>query len=64
RARCARRSRGAAAYHPELGVVELEWSTLEVAAAPGQLVVAYQALEGTASERTLAELVAHVARSS
>ncbi|VDR39068.1 Helix-turn-helix [Tsukamurella paurometabola] len=50
--------------HPELGVVELEWSTLEVAAAPGQLIVAYQAQEGTASERTLAALVTRVARSS
>ncbi|TWS21186.1 helix-turn-helix domain-containing protein [Tsukamurella asaccharolytica] len=50
--------------HPDLGVLELEWSTLEVAAAPGQLVVAYQAQAGTASERALQALVTRVARSS
>ncbi|MDF0529456.1 helix-turn-helix transcriptional regulator [Tsukamurella sp. 8F] len=44
--------------HPDLGVLELEWSTLEVAAAPGQLVVAYQAAAGTASERALERLAA------
>ncbi|GAA4387724.1 helix-turn-helix transcriptional regulator [Tsukamurella soli] len=43
--------------HPELGVLELEWATLEVAAAPGQLVVAYQAVPGTASEAAVARLV-------
>ncbi|CAM3641998.1 helix-turn-helix transcriptional regulator [Tsukamurella ocularis] len=54
----AKTNGGKVIAHPDLGVVELEWSTLEVAAAPGQLIVAYQAQEGSASERTLAALVA------
>lgn len=60
----AKTNGGKVIAHPDLGVVELEWSTLEVAAAPGQLVVAYQAQQGSASERTLAELIARVAHSS
>ena len=35
--------------HPDLGVLELEWTTLEVAAAPGQFVVAYQQTSSAAA---------------
>lgn len=47
--------------HPELGVLDLEWSTLEVAGAPGQLVVAYQAVEGSASVAVLDAVAARPA---
>lgn len=50
--------------HAELGILQLEWTTLEVSSAPGQLVVAYQAVPGTASVRALSRLSARVARSS
>ena len=50
--------------HPELGVLDLEWSTLEVAGAPGQLVVAYQAVEGSASVAVLDAVAARPARRS
>ncbi len=36
--------------HPDHGVLELEWTTLEVAAAPGQFVVAYQPFSSAAAE--------------
>lgn len=42
--------------HPELGRLNLEWSTLNVAAVPGQLVVAYQGAPGTRAVEVLAEL--------
>lgn len=42
--------------HPDLGRLELEWSTLQVAAVPGQLVVAYQAVPGTRAVNILTEL--------
>ncbi|GAA1006256.1 helix-turn-helix transcriptional regulator [Nocardiopsis tropica] len=60
----AKTNGGKVIAHPDLGVLELEWTTLEVAAAPGQLVVAYQAKEGTPSVSALDALVARVARSS
>ncbi|ADG80278.1 helix-turn-helix transcriptional regulator [Tsukamurella paurometabola] len=60
----AKTNGGKVIAHPDLGVLELEWSTLEVAAAPGQLVVAYQAREGTPSVRAIDALVARVARTS
>ncbi|WP_082777961.1 helix-turn-helix domain-containing protein [Tsukamurella pseudospumae] len=56
----AKTNGGKVIAHPELGVLELEWSTLEVAAAPGQLVVAYQAQEGTATVAVLDALVRRV----
>lgn len=48
--------------HPALGVLELEWTTLYVAAAPGQLVVAYQAVPGTRTVDVLDELTSRPAR--
>jgi transcriptional regulator with XRE-family HTH domain len=42
--------------HPLLGVLELEFESLAVNAAPGQLVVAYSAPPGSDSERALALL--------
>ncbi len=50
--------------HPEAGVLHLEWSTLEVAAAPGQLVVAYQAQEGTETVEALESMVRRARRES
>ncbi|NNG35703.1 helix-turn-helix domain-containing protein [Nakamurella aerolata] len=47
--------------HPTLGLLELEWNTLHVAAAPGQLVVAYQAVAGTRTETVLAQLLRELA---
>ncbi|BDD84278.1 transcriptional regulator [Tsukamurella pulmonis] len=43
--------------HPEAGFLHLEWSTLGVAAAPGQLIVAYQAQAGTTSVGALEAMI-------
>jgi transcriptional regulator with XRE-family HTH domain len=42
--------------HPLLGVIELEFESLAVNSAPGQLIVAYSAPPGSDSERALALL--------
>lgn len=44
--------------HDRAGLLELEWSTLQVAGAPGQFLVAYQAVPGTRAECVLAEWAA------
>lgn len=40
-------------WHPVLGDLDLNWSTLNVADAPGQMVVAYQGAPGSNTERQL-----------
>lgn len=42
--------------HPRVGIIDLDWTTLRVEAAPHQLLVAYQAEAGSVSERRLREL--------
>lgn len=42
--------------HPEHGRLDLRWSTLHVAGAPGEMIVTYSAEAGSESERVLAAL--------
>ncbi len=44
-------------WHPELGELELVWSTLVIPSSPGQLVVAYQGVPGSRTESVLAHLL-------
>lgn len=42
--------------HPDLGLLDLRWSTFHVAAAPGQLLIAYQAEAGSRTAEVLDRL--------